>query len=69
MKNRLLNAVKAFNSEWDVGRIGDSSDGCGNFYHTYYIVGFSKPKRIDCLAIAKYCGMKYSNGFFYEKIV
>lgn len=59
-------AVKALNSEWEVGEVEYAMDKDGNKYERVYIIG--NPTRIDCLAIAQYFGVKYSNGYFYFKI-
>lgn len=63
----FLQAVKAINSEWEIGITADSSDGKGNFYRTYYIVG--SPTKADVEAICNHCKMSYYKGYFYRRII
>lgn len=63
-------AVKAVNSQWDVDEIAMSMDLKGNHYRTFYIkAGYARnPTLPECLAIAHYCDMRYSRGFFLKKV-
>ena len=63
-------AVKAVNSKWEVDEIAMSMDLKGNHYRTFYIkAGYARnPTLPECLAIANYCGMRYSKGYFLKKV-
>lgn len=64
-------AVKAINNKWEIDEIGMSMDTKGNKFRTFYIkAGYERnPNLAECLAIAHYCGMRYSNGYFYKEVV
>lgn len=64
---RIEDAVKAINSEWDVGIMADSADIMGNKYKTYYIIG--QATDADYKAVADYMGFKYRCGYLYEKYI
>ena len=64
-------AVKAICSDWDYHESAMSMDMKGRRYRTYKILpGWARnPTLPECLAIAYYCGMRYSNGYFYKEVV
>lgn len=63
-------AVKAVNDKWETDEIGMSMDAKGNRFRTFYIkAGYERnPNLPECLAIAHYCGMRYSKGYFLKKV-
>lgn len=62
----LLRAVKAINSQWDVGMSGMASDGCGHHYEIYYIKGGATIA--DYKAVAKYTGLIQWGYSLYKRL-